>query len=135
VLYILSTGSILHKPLKWHVDFDILYVCVLQRFVLSFNIFLHFAEKNGCAPENAIHLVKHILEKCPNLELVGLMTIGKFGHDLSQGPNPDFIVSMTEYVPYFWSLLFQQQEQYSISLKLLMTTTNMTKWAGIAAML
>jgi uncharacterized pyridoxal phosphate-containing UPF0001 family protein len=40
--------------------------------------------------------VKHILEKCPNLELVGLMTIGKFGHDLSQGPNPDFIVSMTD---------------------------------------
>lgn len=48
-------------------------------------------EKNGCTPEDAIHLVKHILEKCPNLELVGLMTIGKFGHDLSQGPNPDFI--------------------------------------------
>jgi uncharacterized pyridoxal phosphate-containing UPF0001 family protein len=61
--------------------------------------------------------VKHILEKCPNLELVGLMTIGKFGHDLSQGPNPDFTVSMTEYFPYFGSLLFQQQEQYSLSLK------------------
>jgi hypothetical protein len=61
--------------------------------------------------------VKHILEKCPSLELMGLMTIGKFGYDSSQGPNPDFIVSMTEYVPYFGCLLFEQQEQYSISLK------------------
>ncbi|XP_021936728.1 pyridoxal phosphate homeostasis protein isoform X2 [Zootermopsis nevadensis] len=48
-------------------------------------------EKNGCALEEATQLVKHILDKCPSLELIGLMTIGKFGHDLSQGPNPDFI--------------------------------------------
>ncbi|KAF6084712.1 pyridoxal phosphate binding protein [Phyllostomus discolor] len=29
-------------------------------------------------------------ESNPGLEFVGLMTIGSFGHDLSQGPNPDF---------------------------------------------
>jgi hypothetical protein len=61
--------------------------------------------------------VKHILEKCPSLELMGLMTIGKFGHDLSQGPNTDFIVSITEHVPYSGTLIFQQEEQCSISLK------------------
>ncbi|KAJ9587962.1 hypothetical protein L9F63_018607 [Diploptera punctata] len=48
-------------------------------------------EKNGCPPESAVELAKHIRERCNNLELVGLMTIGKFGYDLSQGPNPDFI--------------------------------------------
>jgi len=48
-------------------------------------------EKNGCTPEEAIPLVQHIVDKCPNLELIGLMTIGKFGYDLSKGPNPDFI--------------------------------------------
>lgn len=58
-------------------------------------IFFFATEKNGCALQEATQLVKHILDKCPSLELIGLMTIGKFGHDLSQGPNPDFIVSMT----------------------------------------
>lgn len=37
-------------------------------------------------------MVEHINAKCPSLEFVGLMTIGSFGHDLSQGPNPDFQV-------------------------------------------
>jgi uncharacterized pyridoxal phosphate-containing UPF0001 family protein len=74
------------------------------------------AEKSGCSPEEAVQLVKHILDECPNLELMGLMTIGKFGHDLSQGPNTDFIVSMTECAPYFGTFIFQQ-EQYSESLK------------------
>lgn len=36
--------------------------------------------------------MEHINAKCPSLEFVGLMTIGSFGHDLSQGPNPDFQV-------------------------------------------
>lgn len=47
--------------------------------------------KNGCPPEETTQIVKHVLNSCQNLELVGLMTIGKFGFDLSQGPNPDFI--------------------------------------------
>ena len=37
-------------------------------------------------------MVKHILDDCPQLKFVGLMTIGAFDHDLSQGPNPDFKV-------------------------------------------
>uniref|UniRef100_A0A8C5U8B4 Pyridoxal phosphate binding protein n=1 Tax=Malurus cyaneus samueli TaxID=2593467 RepID=A0A8C5U8B4_9PASS len=32
----------------------------------------------------------HVINKCPSLEFVGLMTIGSIGHDLSKGPNPDF---------------------------------------------
>lgn len=48
-------------------------------------------EKSGCPLESSVELAKHIRETCSNLELVGLMTIGKFGYDLSQGPNPDFI--------------------------------------------
>lgn len=32
-----------------------------------------------------------MLEKCPNLELLGLMTIGQYGYDVSNGPNPDFL--------------------------------------------
>lgn len=33
----------------------------------------------------------HVLEKCPNLDFKGLMTIGSHGYDYSKGPNPDFI--------------------------------------------
>lgn len=30
------------------------------------------------------------MENCPNLNVEGVMTIGRFGHDYSTGPNPDF---------------------------------------------
>ncbi|ETE62334.1 Proline synthase co-transcribed bacterial-like protein [Ophiophagus hannah] len=46
--------------------------------------------KHGLPPGELITTVEHILQRCPNLEFVGLMTIGSFGHDLSKGPNPDF---------------------------------------------
>ena len=39
-----------------------------------------------------VAMVEHINIKCPSLEFVVLMTIGSFGHDLSQGPAPDFQV-------------------------------------------
>uniref|UniRef100_A0A8C5PZE1 Pyridoxal phosphate homeostasis protein n=1 Tax=Leptobrachium leishanense TaxID=445787 RepID=A0A8C5PZE1_9ANUR len=46
--------------------------------------------KHGLEPGEAVELVKHIKEKCQSLEFAGLMTIGSFGYDLAQGPNPDF---------------------------------------------
>ncbi|XP_045316700.1 pyridoxal phosphate homeostasis protein isoform X1 [Leopardus geoffroyi] len=46
--------------------------------------------KHGLLPSETVAMVEHINAKCPSLEFVGLMTIGSFGHDLSQGPNPDF---------------------------------------------
>lgn len=49
------------------------------------------AAKGGCSEEGAVALVKHVIENCKNLEFVGLMTIGIYGFDCSQGPNPDFI--------------------------------------------
>ncbi|KAJ6650661.1 hypothetical protein lerEdw1_005109 [Lerista edwardsae] len=46
--------------------------------------------KHGLPPGETVATVAHILQKCTNLDFVGLMTIGSFGHDLSKGPNPDF---------------------------------------------
>ncbi|XP_055848155.1 pyridoxal phosphate homeostasis protein [Episyrphus balteatus] len=51
-------------------------------------------EKNGVPPTEAVGLYKHISENLKNLKVDGLMTIGRFGHDYSTGPNPDFIVMM-----------------------------------------
>lgn len=48
-------------------------------------------EKSGCAPEQASSLVQYVRDKCPYLELAGLMTIGQYGFDVSSGPNPDFL--------------------------------------------
>ncbi|XP_014670203.1 PREDICTED: proline synthase co-transcribed bacterial homolog protein-like [Priapulus caudatus] len=48
--------------------------------------------KHGATPDQSVKLVRHILEKCPNLHFIGLMTIGSFNHDLSSGPNPDFLI-------------------------------------------
>lgn len=33
---------------------------------------------------------RFISEKCPYLVVEGVMTIGRFGHDYTTGPNPDF---------------------------------------------
>lgn len=50
--------------------------------------------KNGVEPADCVKLYQHILENCKNLKLEGIMTIGKFGHDYTTGPNPDFICLM-----------------------------------------
>lgn len=48
-------------------------------------------EKNGVEPSGVVDLTKFVLENCPNLEFDGIMTIGKFGYNLEDGPNPDFL--------------------------------------------
>uniref|UniRef100_A0A182PGN4 Pyridoxal phosphate homeostasis protein n=1 Tax=Anopheles epiroticus TaxID=199890 RepID=A0A182PGN4_9DIPT len=47
-------------------------------------------KKNGVQPEDAVGLFRYVLDKCPNLNCEGVMTIGRFGHDYITGPNPDF---------------------------------------------
>lgn len=47
--------------------------------------------KNGVPPAEAHSLVSLILSECPQLEFVGLMTIGAFDHSIADGENPDFI--------------------------------------------
>lgn len=46
-----------------------------------------------------VDFYKFIVEKCDCLELIGLMTIGQYGYDCSQGPNPDFLV-----ITYYFNL-------------------------------
>ena len=46
--------------------------------------------KSGYDPKAAADIVKHIVDTCANLKFLGLMTIGRFGHDYRLGPNPDF---------------------------------------------
>lgn len=54
------------------------------------NFFL-ISAKSGCEIEKASTMVKHVIENCPNLDFIGLMTIGEYGYDVSKGPNPDFL--------------------------------------------
>lgn len=46
--------------------------------------------KHGNSSDGAALLVKHILDHCNCLKFMGLMAIGRVGHDYSTGPNPDF---------------------------------------------
>lgn len=48
------------------------------------------ASKHGSASDEAVSVARHIVKQCTNLKLLGLMTIGRVGHDYSTGPNPDF---------------------------------------------
>ena len=50
------------------------------------------AGKHGLPPEETVVTVKHIVSQCSALHFLGLMTIGRYGYDLSLGPNPDFQV-------------------------------------------
>lgn len=54
--------------------------------------------KHGLPPDETVNMVKHIASQCPALDLAGLMTIGRYGYDLSDGPNPDFQVRYIRWV-------------------------------------
>ncbi|CAG2182359.1 unnamed protein product, partial [Oppiella nova] len=47
--------------------------------------------KTGCHFSEAEALVRLIRTQCPHLKLLGLMTVGRLGHDWTDGPNPDFL--------------------------------------------
>ena len=46
--------------------------------------------KSGCHPDVCLQLANHVITECRHLQLCGLMTIGRLGHDYTLGPNPDF---------------------------------------------
>lgn len=67
------------------------------KFIFYLLIFAIVLAKNGAEPSEAVDISKHVVDKCSNLELMGLMTIGRFDHDLSSGPNPDFQVQFRSF--------------------------------------
>ena len=48
------------------------------------------SRKSGCLPEECLPLAEFILTRCPNLHLMGLMTVGK----LDAPPEPYFQVEL-----------------------------------------
>ncbi|XP_018567938.1 pyridoxal phosphate homeostasis protein [Anoplophora glabripennis] len=52
-------------------------------------------EKNGIPPAEVCSLTEYVLKECGNLQLDGLMTIGRFGYNPEDGPNPDFLCLKT----------------------------------------
>ncbi|XP_053407689.1 pyridoxal phosphate homeostasis protein-like [Mercenaria mercenaria] len=47
--------------------------------------------KSGCDKETMVQLATFVREKCPCLEFAGIMTIGAYGYNIEDGPNPDFL--------------------------------------------
>lgn len=56
------------------------------------NLFLFYVlAKSGCKPNEVGHLVKYTIENCKNLNVMGLMTIGKYdNYGTPEGINSDF---------------------------------------------
>ncbi|XP_060576450.1 pyridoxal phosphate homeostasis protein-like [Ruditapes philippinarum] len=52
--------------------------------------------KSGCDKETMVQLTTFIRDKCPCLEFSGIMTIGAYGYNTAEGPNPDFL-SLVKY--------------------------------------
>ncbi|KAH8382276.1 hypothetical protein KR009_002670 [Drosophila setifemur] len=50
--------------------------------------------KSGIGPNEAPKLYDYIKSNLKHLQLTGIMTIGAFGFDYSNGPNPDFVSLM-----------------------------------------
>ncbi|XP_031563055.1 pyridoxal phosphate homeostasis protein-like [Actinia tenebrosa] len=51
--------------------------------------------KMGCGSDDCCSIVNFIIQNCPNLKFIGLMTIGQYNYDWGKhGPNPDFMCLM-----------------------------------------
>ncbi|CAF90890.1 unnamed protein product, partial [Tetraodon nigroviridis] len=66
--------------------------------------------KHGLPPEETVDAVRHILSHCPALHFSGLMTIGRYGYDLSLGPNPDFQMLLSHRQEVCEALKIPQEE-------------------------
>jgi uncharacterized pyridoxal phosphate-containing UPF0001 family protein len=67
-------------------------IYLVYNFICDNHTDSYFAEKGGINPEESVDVVSQVVDKFTNLKFSGLMTIGKFGYDLANGPNPDFQV-------------------------------------------
>ncbi|XP_052773888.1 pyridoxal phosphate homeostasis protein-like isoform X1 [Mya arenaria] len=47
--------------------------------------------KSGLQAGDVEGLTRFVIDRCPCLEFAGLMTIGSYGYDPADGPNPDFL--------------------------------------------
>ncbi|OON21549.1 pyridoxal phosphate enzyme, YggS family [Opisthorchis viverrini] len=48
-------------------------------------------QKSGVEPSQLLELYKTVNATCPHLTIVGIMCIGRYGHDHTVAPNPDFL--------------------------------------------
>ena len=78
--------------------------------------------KNGVEPgSDTLTIVQHIKQKCPNLKLIGLMTIGALGHSIAstiqqeEGANPDFL-TLIECRQQVADLLQMQENSLELSM-------------------
>jgi len=55
------------------------------------NLLLLFSAKNGVEPDQCTKLVKFVIDNCPRLNFIGLMTIGAIEPENDE-PNRDFQV-------------------------------------------
>lgn len=60
------------------------------KIMIQINTSLEESKKGCCSMDHCCELVEHIQTNCPNLQLVGLMTVGAPGHQYEKGSNPDF---------------------------------------------
>ncbi|XP_027871969.1 pyridoxal phosphate homeostasis protein isoform X2 [Xiphophorus couchianus] len=66
--------------------------------------------KHGLPPEDTVNTVKHIVSQCSALHFSGLMTIGRYGYDLTLGPNPDFQIEVGATNVRVGSIIFGNRE-------------------------
>uniref|UniRef100_A0A3Q2YEX0 Pyridoxal phosphate homeostasis protein n=1 Tax=Hippocampus comes TaxID=109280 RepID=A0A3Q2YEX0_HIPCM len=62
----------------------------MQRLKVMVQINTSGEQKYGLPPEETVNTAKHIMSECCALQFAGLMTIGRYGYNLTLGPNPDF---------------------------------------------
>lgn len=58
--------------------------------MIFYHHYFYLLAKSGISPNEIVNLTKYVYEDCGNLELDGIMTIGRFGYNPEDGPNPDF---------------------------------------------
>ncbi len=104
-----TVGTCLTKTVKRYAIFS---QCIRWLFFWNLSMIVSLGHvssgKHGLPPDETVNMVKHIMSQCPALDLAGLMTIGRYGYDLSDGPNPDFQVR-----PISWPCICEASEIFT----------------------
>ncbi len=101
-----TVGTCLTKTVK---RYEIFSQCIRWLFFWNLSVIVSLGRvssgKHGLPPDETVNMVKHIVSQCPALDFAGLMTIGRYGYDLGEGPNPDFQVRLIS-----WPCIFEASE-------------------------
>ena len=80
---------------------------------------MHPTDKSGADPSEVETLALYIRDKCPQLRLAGLMTIGSVESSISDEENPDFKVKDQKQEQWCYSATALLMQSKTLSMRII----------------